>query len=89
MSATRDLVFQLELCVNCAVDELHHLRSRHYFVPERSDEENRLLGQHYSVFRRPEVALQEGERRQHWEYCMDHFSDVGEGVFQDQACDFL
>ena len=58
-----DLVLYFELGVDCAVDEFHHLGGRHYFVSERSDEENGLLGQDDSVLRGPEVGLQECERR--------------------------
>lgn len=81
MASVWDLVLDFELGIDCAVDEFYHLRGRHYFISEGSDEENRLLGQDDSVFRGPEVGLKEGERREHWENGMDHFSDVGEGVF--------
>lgn len=63
MSSLRDLIFLLELGIDCTVDEFCHLLSRHYFISKRPDEENGLLCQHYSIFRWPEVALQEGEGR--------------------------
>lgn len=63
MGAAWDLVLDFELGVDCAVDELHHLGGWDYFVSERSDEENGLLGQDYSFLGGPEVGLEEGERR--------------------------